>query len=275
MPGRAARHRDEVRRLAFLPDNKTLVSGGKDGMVCFWDTSVTHPRQENIHWPEKINQWSFGPDGQSVLTYNGEVACWTGTDFREKEPLLKFGTDGFVASGFSGHGRFFLFSNTNGTSLWGVSQKVRLHQLTNVILRVEAKNNWILSGPVTYLSERNKLITRWPAARLHELDPTTGSEIQSWSVPITVEGTGITGFSPDERLCVTIDTEGNVVGRNLVDKTDGTLPLDMTTPSDFAFSEDGRLFAAASRDFKYVRVWDAKTWQEVVTLRGFVRTLKR
>jgi WD40 repeat protein len=47
------------------------------------------------------------------------------------------------------------------------------------------------------------------------------------------------------------------------------LPLDVLEASGAAFSPDGKFFAAAS-ELGYARVWDAKTWKEVATLRGFL-----
>ncbi len=88
-------HRQEVWRLALLPDDKTLVSGGKDGTVCFWDTSVTHPHQSRITMPEKVVDWCFPPENQSVLTLDlqGQVARRSGPAFRQQEPLLDVGTN--------------------------------------------------------------------------------------------------------------------------------------------------------------------------------------
>jgi WD40 repeat protein/serine/threonine protein kinase/cell division protein FtsL len=260
-------HREEVWRLALLPDNKTLVSGSKDGAVCFWDESITHPREENITWPVKINAWNFAPDSRSVVTLdeNGEVARWTGADFQEKEPLFEMGTNIIISVRrpyyyFSKDGRFLAIgSNTNGiTSIWDVSRRVLWRQLTNAADDVR---------PDGFLANGNKLIVsseRPPS--LHEWDLTTGLEIQSWPHPGLFQGTAL---SPDEQLCVAIGYEGDVITRNLADENTGTLPLDVLEASGTAFSLDGKFFAAAS-ELGYARVWDAKTWKEVATLRGFL-----
>jgi len=259
-------HRDEVWRLALLPDNKTLVSGSKDGMVCFWDASAIHPRQENITWPVKIQAWSFAPDSRSVVTLaaDGEVARWTGADFQEKEPLFEMGTNIINVRHnyyhFSKDGRFLAIpSNTNGiTSIWDVSRRVLWRQLTNAADYVT---------PLGFLANGNKLITSSEAPlSLHEWDLTTGLEIQSWPRPRPFQGIAL---SPDEQLCVAIGYEGDVITRNLADENTGTLPLDVLEASGAAFSPDGKFFAAAS-ELGYARVWDAKTWKEVATLRGFL-----
>jgi WD40 repeat protein/serine/threonine protein kinase len=257
-------NREEVWRLALLPDNKTLVSGSKDGMVCLWDTSVTHLRQENITWLEKIAIWSFAPDSQSVLTLNwtGEVARWTGNDFQEKEPLLEIGTNIMPEySWFSQDGRILAMgSKTNGiTSIWDVTRRILWCQLTNTVNDVV---------PVEFLANGNKLIIFSNSdGMFHEWDLTTGLEIQSWPAPHQLQY-GI-ALSPNEQSFVAIGYEGEVVTRNLADENTGTLPLDALEASDAAFSADGKLLATTSY-LGFARVWDAKTWREVATLRGFL-----
>jgi WD40 repeat protein len=68
---------------------------------------------------------------------------------------------------------------------------------------------------------------------------------------------------------VAIGYEGDVITRNLAEENTGTLPLDVLEASGAAFSPDGKFFAVAS-NLGYARVWDAKTWREVATLRGFL-----
>jgi WD40 repeat protein len=254
-----------VWRLALLPDSQTLVSGAKDGTVCFWDTSVTHPRQANITWPVKIHAWSSAPDSGSVLTLdvNGEVARWTGADFQEKEPLFEAGTnifDGsFTYNHFSKDGRFLAIGSTNGiVSIWDVSRRVLWRQLTNAADFVAA---------MRFVADGNKLVT-WSGSPplFREWNLTTGLETQSWPAPTPYQGA--IALSPDEQLCVAIGLEGDIVSRNLTEGNNGTLSLDVLEASGTAFSPDGKFFAVAS-NLGYARVWDAKTWKELATLRGF------
>ena len=73
-------HRHEVWRLALLPDNQTLVSGGQDGEICLWDVSVPHPPRESIPVASQVANWQFTPDGGSVVTLDekGQVTRWSG-----------------------------------------------------------------------------------------------------------------------------------------------------------------------------------------------------
>jgi eukaryotic-like serine/threonine-protein kinase len=260
-------HRLEVWRLALLPDDKTLVSGAKDGTVCFWDTSVTHPHQSRIVIPDKVIDWCFSPDSQSVLTLDrqGQVARWTGTELQQKEPVLDIGTN-FISRSwwnvFSRDGRFLATGSTKGViQVWDVSRQILWRQLTKTTGEVV---------PFTFLADRKKLITCSETDNVfHEWELTTGLEIQSWPAPVEVNAVAI---SPDDRLFVALGYEGNIILQNLADESSVKVDLDMLEATRANFSPDGKLFAAAS-GLGYARVWDTTTWREAATLRGFLNAV--
>jgi WD40 repeat protein len=262
-------HRLEVWRLALLPDDKTLVSGCKDGTVCFWDTSVPHLRQPRKTIPEKVVYWGFAPDNRSVLTLNkqGQLSRWSGSDFQQKEPLLGIGTN-FYASGFyyfhnycfSQYGDFLAVGSTNGVlQIWDVARRVLCRQWTNTTGLVV---------PSCFLADGNKLVTASMSDNLfHEWDLMTDLEMQSW------QGLGfpycVMVLSPDERFFMAINYEGDVVLRNLTDEGNTKVDLDVLEGVSGGYSPDGKLFAVAS-EYGYARVWDTASWQEVATLRGYL-----
>ena len=68
------RERLEVRALAFLPDGKTLVSGGEDGTLRLWDVRTDRERRE---WPAKQGEIigvAVSPDGKTLASMG-----WDGT----------------------------------------------------------------------------------------------------------------------------------------------------------------------------------------------------
>lgn len=184
-------HRQEIWSLALLPDDKTLVSGAKDGTVCFWDTSVTHPHQPCITLPmENVRDWSWASGGRTVLTLNrqGQVAQWTGAAFQEKTPWLELGSN-IYSSEFSPDGRYLAVCWTNGIlQAWDLSQRVLAHRWTNTISEVH---------PADFFAEGKKLITFSVSDNLlHEWDLTTSLEIQSWPAPAAFRGAR--ALTPDE-----------------------------------------------------------------------------
>ena len=261
-------HRLEVWRLALLPDDKTLVSGSKDGEVCFWDTSVAHPHQPRITFPDYVESWCFAPDSQSVLTLNqqGQVAGWSGPDFRQQEPLLEVGTNFLLSTDynlFSRDGRFLAAGSTNGTiSVWNVSQR---------ILRCKFKAGEGPVQPEAFLAHGNRLIC-WTGGdnRFSEWDLEGNQEIQSWPAPPSFyEGFGV---SPDERLGIGVGWQGDVIGRNLPEQSNTNLPMDVLEGWTVVFSADGKRLVVSSA-LGYARVWDTVTWREEARLRGFLNAV--
>jgi WD40 repeat protein len=102
---------------------------------------------------------------------------------------------------------------------------------------------------------------------LHEWDLTTWQNVRSWRGPAQL---GVGTLSPDGRWCVTLGLSGASMITDLT--TDRTVApkLEIAYSDDATFSADGKLLAAASY-FGFARIWDADTFQEVATLRGFLQ----
>ena len=255
-------HRLEVWRLSLLPDHKTLVSGGKDGTVCLWDTSARQPHPPRSALPTKnLVNANFAPDGRSILTLNqqGEVLQWAGTGFQSQERLLEAGAN-ILSSCFSPEGRFLAVNRTNGIlQVWDVAQRVLLHQLTNAPGNVLAQ---------ILVPDGKRLIT-WSEHDnlLHEWDLTTGLERQSWRAPEAYNGVEL---SPDGRQCVSFGREGGVLLRNLADRNQRDLSLDVLEGDMGRYSPNGKLFAVPS-SLGYTRVWDVASWRQVASLGGLLK----
>ena len=133
------------------------------------------------------------------------------------------------------------------------------HQLTNAPGKVYGFN---------FLADGKKLITRSVSDNVfHELDLTTGLEIQSWPAPAAF-GKALCALTPDEGSFMAIGYEGGVVFRNLADQSQTKVDLDVLEAAGASFSPDGKLFAVAS-DLGYARVWDTATWRRVATSAAF------
>ena len=260
-------HRQEVWRLAFLPDHKTLISGAKDGTVCFWDTSYIRPRQPhlNIPIPENVVNWCFTPDSRSLLVINqqGRVSRWSGSDFQQEEPLPEIGETTSAARfsiyQFSPDGRGLAAGSTNGVlQIWDFARRVRGRQWTNTTGIV---------APVGFLADGNKVVTYSANDNLlHLWDLQTGLELQSWQAPAQFNAAGLT---PDEQSCLALGYGGDVIFRNLADQSQKRIELDALEAVAAGFAPDGKHFAVAS-DLGFARVWDAATWKPVANLGGFL-----
>ena len=174
-------HRLEVWRLALLPDHNTLVSGCKDGTVCFWDTSVRHSHEARITLPEPMTAWCFAPDSQSVVTSDpqGRVTRWQGRDFQQPETLFEIGTNRYPECDLlSSDGRLLAVTTTNNVlQVWDLSRRPARRELPR-----QAGKIWAQS----FSADGNKLVT-WSGDdnvfREWDLNSNSSQPIHSWGVP--------------------------------------------------------------------------------------------
>ena len=66
-------HKDYVYRLAFSPDEKTLLTGSKDGTIQAWDTATGRHRFTCTGYLEGFRGLAFSPDGDTLITLNKPV----------------------------------------------------------------------------------------------------------------------------------------------------------------------------------------------------------
>jgi WD40 repeat protein len=71
-------HTDEVRSIAFFPDGKRLLSGGKDGIVRPWDVTAGEQRGQFEWGIGFINCVAIAPDGKTAAAggNKGNIVLW-------------------------------------------------------------------------------------------------------------------------------------------------------------------------------------------------------
>jgi WD40 repeat protein len=77
---------DQLGKLAFAPDGRTLVTTGygkEGGTIKFWDTTVTTDRFELPVSTSPITDMVSAPDGQTLATAatDGKITLWNATDW--------------------------------------------------------------------------------------------------------------------------------------------------------------------------------------------------
>ena len=262
-------HRHEVWRLALLPDNQTLVSGGQDGEICLWNVSVPHPPRENIPVASQVANWQFAPDGGSVVTLDQkeQVTRWSGPDFQKKEPLLNVEAE-ISANCFSPDGLRLAMHLTNGIiRVWDLARpRIAGEFKPDVLKTSDGVVGWV--EPDLFL-DRGKHLIGFSSAdlRLFEWDLEANQLVQSWPSPVRFNAIAL---SPDEQKGIAVGLDGDVFALNLPDQSSSKLSLDVMDGYSVEFSPDGRRLAASSA-LGYARVWDTATWGEQATLRGYLR----
>ncbi|MCD6566938.1 MAG: hypothetical protein J7K53_13455 [Bacteroidales bacterium] len=81
-------HIGKIKSLAFLPDNKTLISSGVDKNVFVWDVVSG---EKNLIWNDEtvVQSLSVSPDGDFVAggTKNGKIVLWASNNWDQRDVL--------------------------------------------------------------------------------------------------------------------------------------------------------------------------------------------
>lgn len=225
-------HHSWVWAVAFSPDGKTALTGGKDGIVGRWDTRTGKASGDPLHHPYPVWAASFSPDGKTILTGSGiedvgkregEVRLWDARSGKLLDSALPHPNEVHAAT-FSPNGRRILTV---------CDEEVRIYE-TDTLAGA--------AGRPKYL----RLPHSQPAKRIDRLQP------RMWAI-----------FSPDSESVLTGGEDGTA---RLWDAATGAAkgePLRHDGPVlSLAFSPQGELIVTGSYDGT-ARIWDAATCRQL------------
>jgi WD40 repeat protein len=250
-----------VWSLAVLPDNRTLVSGSKDGTVFVWDMGGPRRVSPHIRLPENLMTWSFATNDQTVVLTcdrRGRVVQWR-EDFLAGDPIFEIGTN-FTQAAFVPHRSILLARLPEGNvQIWDLRTRTFVRELSVPISR-PPKCFFVASG-------NRLIIVSVSGDALHEFDLDTGRKVRTWKGPSQLWNSAL---SPDGQWLVTLGRTGASMIDDLNTGLTKTGKIDTKGALGVTFSLDGKLLAVAS-DQGFARIWDAATLQPVVDLRGFLQ----
>jgi WD40 repeat protein/serine/threonine protein kinase len=274
-------HSEDVTSVSFSPDGKRIVSGSADNTLKVWDTLTGLELLTIKGHLNGVTSVDFGPDGQRIVSGSGDntLKVWdahagqesrklnghsnfvTGVDFSPdgkrivsggldetvrvcdaqtgQETLTLKGHSGDVNSvSFSPDGqRIASGSNDNTLKVWDAQTgqatlTLRGHSRAVTSVSFSPDGKQIVSGSL------DETVKVWDAATGQEVLTFKGHETRIWSV----------NFSPDGKRIVS--------GSSMLRQSPAAprRPVDKPTL-------DGRLD-------KVLVVWDAKTGQEMLALKG-------
>jgi WD40 repeat protein len=239
--GRPLRGDHRVRRLALLPDNKTLVTGAGDigeGSVQAWDTSAALRAEEAYTVLSGVG-WDFSATGSSLITLDrdGRIERRDGKDFQSLEQIGKI-DPGFVWAAMGGHGRFVQAEYPDHTfRAWDVESNRPLRAFAHSF-----KSNsdmWVVTPQgrfLIYLDDENRAV---------EWDPVEGKKLNSWPTP---DGINTYAATFDGRRQILPAWGGTSFFRD-TDRSGGRaipVTLDSQGINGASFSPDGSLLATAN-----------------------------
>ncbi|WP_189266591.1 nSTAND1 domain-containing NTPase [Streptomyces fuscichromogenes] len=237
---------DDVTSMAFAPDGRTLVTGGGDGALCWWDPVTGRLQAKDTSHKDLVSSMVFSRDGRTLATgsYDNTARLWDNVTHSartvfvgHKEPVQE------VALSPDGHTLASVGAWSGGVRLWNVAQKTGSITFTG---RSDM-------DAVAFSRDGRTVAASQYEGRVRLWDPATGRERETLArQPLTADALV---FLPDGRtlMCVGRDVQ-------LWDAASGRRRTVLTTPKneEIVASPDGRLLATVA-DRGVVHVWSAVT----------------
>jgi len=256
-------HTDGVNSVSFSPDGKRIVSGSKDG-VKIWDANTGQEILTLKGHTDGVTSISFSPDGKKIASGSDDysIKIWEAETGKELQTLTGH-TEVINSVSFSPDGKKLLSSSGD----FGGGDKNKEANHLKIWDLTTGKNLAILNkqkGSVyaaTFSPDGKKIasgswdnIKIWDAENGKELQTLTGATSWVTSVSFSPDGGKIvSGSKYDVKIW---DTE---TGKALQTGAWGTTSV--------SFSPDGKRIVSGSWD-KTLKIWDAKSGQEIITLKG-------
>jgi WD40 repeat protein/serine/threonine protein kinase len=265
-----------VYGLAFSPDGKRLASSSNDDRtVQVWDAQ-TGQELLTIRGTGRVWGVAFSPDGKRLVSSGETLRVWNAQT--DQKPLtLKMNDSQAVASvAFSPDGKRL------ASASWDQTVKVSDTQTGKELLTLKVDNTQRIVC-VAYSPDGKRLASQSKDSQgltVKVWDAQTGQELLSFKYGTSHSGRNRSlAFSPDGKRLATTGGMRNVNGSGYVKVSDAQTGQELLTLKGM----NSVLSVAFSPDGKRLasgsdegaKVWDAQSGQELLTIKGFTSTVQR
>ncbi|TWP49494.1 hypothetical protein FKR81_23395 [Lentzea tibetensis] len=260
---RIAAHSDATSEAEFTPDDKTMVTAGRDNILIFWDTTDTHRPVELSRlgpFTDYVHDLKFFNNGKSLVTAgrDGTARLWDTSDPRHPTELGRVTGHApiLLTVAVTPDARVLVTGGEDKTiKLWDITDLRSPKPLSILTGHEHPVHGVTISPDGTLLASASLDGT----ARLWDIaKPAEPQHLFTITEP-DERAVQAVGFSPDGKL---LATAGNNRTAKIWDITApraakllSTITDHTSLIHDLQFSPDGRHLATGSED-KTIRLWD-------------------
>jgi WD40 repeat protein len=227
-----------VRRLAFTPDGRQLVSGGFDGAVIVWDLAQRKEVRNIKVESGTVYDLSLSLDGKMLATAGREgLKLWDLTTGKGL-PRAAMKKHNCIAVAFSPDGKLIASGDSSCVKLWEIVTGKEIQTIKGFKGEL-AQILFSRDGRTLYSASYDRLVRLWEARTgrlLHEAEAHNG---WVWGISL----------SPDEKALASCSVDTKLLYWNVAD-----LPQPTTTKTDVPLTAD-----QADRYWKELGSLDAST----------------